>query len=398
MAHIVNCRISGLVGKTKEINIIFDRYVNVLFGLNGCGKTSLLKILNSAMDNDSSSLATVPFVSAEVGIYSIDYGIVFTYSITNPEHQQPNETLKLFPDQSNKSEDAIFRLSSRGAEQQKSIFRMPPWQITPSDYKLSRLSHRYLPTSRLYTSDTVFANASRGVPLSTAQLEESVDKLFAGAVQQRWQQCFYEILGKIGRIQEKGIIEIFQAVLAGTKKVTKHNNQIDAKSAYDLLIRFLNRQNAKNIFEDYKSFETRFKKNKTLQNVAQDILRIEEEIALANAPREKLEQLVTEMFTGHKQVSFGQNGISVITDDDRSIELSGLSSGEKHVLMILLETWLAEINCIIIDEPELSLHIDWQKNLIYNMKLLNPRTQIIVATHSPEIMAKIDDERIINLD
>ncbi|EKN5948203.1 ATP-binding protein, partial [Yersinia enterocolitica] len=37
------------------------------------------------------------------------------------------------------------------------------------------------------------------------------------------------------------------------------------------------------------------------------------------------------------------------------------------------------------DEPELSLHIAWQKNIIPAIKELNPNAQIIAATHSPEV-------------
>ena len=54
----------------------------------------------------------------------------------------------------------------------------------------------------------------------------------------------------------------------------------------------------------------------------------------------------------------------MVTDDDKSIGLAALSSGEKHVLRILVETLDADAGPIIIDEPELSLHIDWQRELL----------------------------------
>jgi len=51
----------------------------------------------------------------------------------------------------------------------------------------------------------------------------------------------------------------------------------------------------------------------------------------------------------------------------------------------------------MIDEPELSLHVDWQRRLVENMTLLNPSAQYIFATHSPEIMADVDDSKIFRL-
>ncbi len=52
---------------------------------------------------------------------------------------------------------------------------------------------------------------------------------------------------------------------------------------------------------------------------------------------------------------------------------------------------------IIVDEPELSMHVDWQRDLLGAMTTVNPYAQVIVATHSPEIMAEIPETQIIML-
>ncbi len=57
MSHIVNFLIEGLAGRPEPLEKTMDRDINIFFGLNGCGKTSLLKILHSAMSNDASFLA-----------------------------------------------------------------------------------------------------------------------------------------------------------------------------------------------------------------------------------------------------------------------------------------------------------------------------------------------------
>ncbi|GBQ13317.1 hypothetical protein CFR78_14335 [Komagataeibacter rhaeticus] len=49
------------------------------------------------------------------------------------------------------------------------------------------------------------------------------------------------------------------------------------------------------------------------------------------------------------------------------------------------------------DEPELSLHIDWQENLVPSLKKINPNSQVIFATHSPDIVGAYKD-RTINLE
>ncbi len=65
-----------------------------------------------------------------------------------------------------------------------------------------------------------------------------------------------------------------------------------------------------------------------------------------------------------------------------------LSSGEKQVLLILL-TVLTEDRqhyVVFMDEPEASLHFEWQKNLISLVRELNPNAQIILTTHSPALI------------
>ncbi len=65
-----------------------------------------------------------------------------------------------------------------------------------------------------------------------------------------------------------------------------------------------------------------------------------------------------------------------------------LSSGEKQLIIILLTALIQEDRSfmLFIDEPEISLHTDWQENLIDNIRSLNNNAQIIIATHSPSIV------------
>ena len=65
-----------------------------------------------------------------------------------------------------------------------------------------------------------------------------------------------------------------------------------------------------------------------------------------------------------------------------------LSSGEKQMLAILLTVLVEDEQpyVLFMDEPEVSLHIEWQKRLIDLCLELNPNVQIILTTHSPAIV------------
>lgn len=92
----------------------------------------------------------------------------------------------------------------------------------------------------------------------------------------------------------------------------------------------------------------------------------------------------------HKQVRVDAQGFSVVTDDGLNLDLEMLSSGEQHELVILYELlFRAKSNSLIlIDEPELSLHVAWQERFVKDLeetaRVSNFRA--IIATHSPEII------------
>ena len=65
-----------------------------------------------------------------------------------------------------------------------------------------------------------------------------------------------------------------------------------------------------------------------------------------------------------------------------------LSSGEKQMLVILLTVLVEDSQpyVLFMDEPEVSLHVDWQEQLIDLIMDLNPNVQIILTTHSPAMI------------
>jgi predicted ATP-dependent endonuclease of OLD family len=105
-------------------------------------------------------------------------------------------------------------------------------------------------------------------------------------------------------------------------------------------------------------------------------------------PKLRFQDMVDDLFsdTGKKivrtenEIRFSQIGETLVPYQ--------LSSGEKQMLAILL-TVLVEDNqhyVLFMDEPEVSLHIEWQKRLIDLCVELNPNVQIILTTHSPAVV------------
>lgn len=70
------------------------------------------------------------------------------------------------------------------------------------------------------------------------------------------------------------------------------------------------------------------------------------------------------------------------------IEPYKLSSGEKQMIIILLTVLVQNHrpSVLFMDEPEVSLHVEWQERLIALVRDLNPNCQVILTTHSPAVI------------
>ena len=124
--------------------------------------------------------------------------------------------------------------------------------------------------------------------------------------------------------------------------------------------------------------------------------RIIEELQKGNADaaqklskaKSRFQDMVDDLFeeTGKKivrtenEIRFSQIGETLVPYQ--------LSSGEKQMLAILLTVLVEDEQpyVLFMDEPEVSLHIEWQKRLIELIVELNPNVQIILTTHSPAVI------------
>ena len=100
-------------------------------------------------------------------------------------------------------------------------------------------------------------------------------------------------------------------------------------------------------------------------------------------------QIINDAFShSGKLINEKSNELEFITSKEKTIGVKQLSSGEKQYLIIML-TVLLEVNkeyILLMDEPEISLNIEWQETLLENIEKLNPNCQIIMTTHSPGIL------------
>ena len=80
----------------------------------------------------------------------------------------------------------------------------------------------------------------------------------------------------------------------------------------------------------------------------------------------------------------------------KQFDINGLSSGEKQLFLRGLSLKFLEVNnsIILIDEPEISLHPEWQQKIIKVYENIGINNQLIITTHSPHIVGDIKAEQL----
>lgn len=94
----------------------------------------------------------------------------------------------------------------------------------------------------------------------------------------------------------------------------------------------------------------------------------------------------------YKRMSVDKDsGIKFITDDKQNLPLESLSSGEQHELVLFYDLLfnVTPNSLVLIDEPEISLHIAWQTQFLKDLQAVtaNAKFDVLLATHSPQIIA-----------
>lgn len=104
---------------------------------------------------------------------------------------------------------------------------------------------------------------------------------------------------------------------------------------------------------------------------------------------EALKRIANDRFL-HKEISIGSGGIQVIASDGRPLDLEMLSSGEQHELVLLYDFLfrVSRDSFILVDEPELSLHVAWQERFLSDITEMAELSdfRVLLATHSPQII------------
>ena len=401
----------------RDINLTFNRDVNCLIGVNGSGKTTILNLLHSILSADLRSLLNIKFEHAEIKLIS---------SIEEVEHTVEVHIADGF---------LKFRIGRKEHEIDIDTLSVPRVSQLNLFYERDNTFRKMLP-EEFYDELTnlvplVWLPVSRRLPLTEYEEERHTRTGFLESVDLRLQELL-EDLSRYHSILNAQLSERYKKFERQVLSVILYSKDEDKPASISLpspkrtntdkkqLLRafedagLLDEQMQNRINEHFAKAEEVVKRVHKASNdlTPEDFLvlplisRTQDMVKCAAELEKDREDIFDHLRRYEETVNsfFDDKSIQVDESGQLQIESSSpsdlnprlLSSGEKQILILLTQALLRVDKPVvyIADEPELSLHVKWHGKLLVSLRSLGGNMQVVVATHSPDIVGDFRDKVI----
>lgn len=338
--------IEGLNGSITPLEFSFNEDLNLFTGLNGCGKTTILKALWFANSGNIMGL-TNEVLFRTINIVSDKYEVVV---------KKGNDNIEVMCLKEGKSIGS-FKINNNVG------------------YNLAKFHKFFYPLSENAIFFPTFRRIEGGFSMESR-----------------------------GPRFRRETFPLKEALADLSEELSSEKHQFIASVSTDDIISLLNREYStivrdinelqRNQFDEIRQ---RIKdkggrgSDEILAEIEKDINAVELKRDEAMKPFTALEDLIMSIF--HKKGI--EMDMIVFGDGFNAISSDKLSAGEKQMLSFLCYNTFTKNNIIFIDEPELSLHPDWQRLLVPTLLKQGNNNQFFIATHSPFIYTKYPDKEIV---
>ena len=371
-----------------DADLEFNEDLNIITGKNGSGKTTLLKLVWYLVSGNLERIfLEIPFQRVSIGTslfslsleqdspyagectaYLVDYELRERYRKEFGREHNRDLALEFTLDNAN----ILNPSCSRIAEMTKRSLFFPSFR---------RIEGGYASRGEIDSHDR---QASSAVKLLQESMEDFSSELsrdghkFIASIStndigQLLEQKYGEIHIRISNLQSKVLDDISQKI------------QIPAGSELDSATS----QTAPSVLNE-------------IQQLADERDRLRRPFVALSELTQCILRYQAIRVSGRSALGEGTDGITLGEEVDETalgtveeaIASDKLSSGEKQMLSFLCYNAFSENTAIFIDEPELSLHVDWQRLLLPTLLEQGIGNQFFIATHSPFIYAKYPDKEI----
>lgn len=423
--QIKQISVTGLFGIFDHvIPLNMNDRITIVHGPNGFGKTAMLRLLNGFFNSDYSVFQTIPFTNFNI-LFDNDICVRISRSSTTVTNTKiENLCFKLYDNNADEKEYIItlqrnvhernsrstlfdnnvskIRLGNRIMPQrnyQTSLFdkktEEPEWLIKLKDSIHVRLieSQRLLNATSAYTY-----KRQSGIGFQSSSMLPTVST-YSNEIAQFMRNKFSEygvISQSLDRTFPSRLVERQSSPNLTDEQLRSRLEQLEKIRARLIEVGLLDKtENADFPVQPPEMDES----TKNILSVYVDD--IEKKLSVFNEVANKIELLrniINSKFAySYKEMNFDKNkGFvfktlyqSSISDSDTLLP-TDLSSGEQHELVLLYELLfkVEPKSLVLIDEPELSLHVGWQVQFLKDLQDIVKLTDldILMATHSPDII------------
>lgn len=431
---IKDVEVKGFWGRATATASFFTD-VTIFIGLNGTGKTTFINLISAVLTVDLFQLSSLQFEEITINLIDPNKRSKRKITVINSQEESSTSafnvykykvgtntyTVSLTPDARFKrpiTEREVFlrflspevrrqysalkqEISGFVEVSQISVYRQvsnenleadPRQRVTAVDERLQQLFERFSRyqlklETQLNERSTLFQQEALGSLLYNEEFDEfnserlnEVSEIDLETQEEKLSKAFKELGIKGMSEQISNHINKLREALQGLKA----SNEEESVSVDDVFALPL-------IYRTNKIIDALNKSEEDKRKIVE--------------PRQKFFDTLQSFMTNKKFQYDNKRSVLYFSLDSVSNELfpwSSLSSGEKQLLIQFMEVILQEGRSLIFiaDEPELSLHVTWQEKLLKALRDLNENAQLIVATHSPDIVADfsenvIDMEKVI---
>ncbi len=431
---LVSLEIKGLYG-SYNYSVNFNNDVTFIYGSNGCGKTTVLNITEIIITGQLYKLFSYSFSK-----------ITLEYSPTGKKKEASKIEIELSTEQlyikfnSEKfelSKDEFWERLRESDRDHREVARIYYSKYAFLSSIRDTFNYVYLPLNRSANSfeydetEMFMRHKIRGrsnsyfVPSTSL---ESKDRAMI-QVESLIQDCFSRINSKINHISDDFRNEILKSSV-GIEISNKKDEQIDIQAMQDTsidelqsikeaYIKMLKELKLLSVSEEdqYNSYFNTLTKDFKIfkqgeQNISlelflrlQGVLKVKKLVSIAEGKekekamtREPIElflnimnDFINDTDEGKKIVIDPTGSVYFTTGSNiEPISIHYLSSGEKQLITffanLIFKVKSSTPGIFVVDEPELSLHLSWQKIFVEKTMYVNNNIQLIFATHSPEII------------
>lgn len=401
----------------RDIDRTFSSDVNILIGPNGSGKTTILNLLHSILSADLRSLLSIKFEHAEIKLTSFKEEV---------EHTVEVDIVDGFLE---------FRIGEKEHKIDIDTLSTPRAHQLTLFYEKDNTARKMLP-EELYDELTalvplIWLPVSRRLPLTEYEEERYTRTGLLESVDLRLQELL-EDLSRYHSILNAQLSERYKKFERQVLSVILYSKDQDKPTSISLPSPKRTNTDKKQLlgaFEDAGLLDEQMQNRindhfakaeevvKRVQKASNDltpedllvlplISRTQDMVKCAAELEKDREGIFDHLRRYEETVNsfFDDKSIQVDESGQLKIESSSpsdlnprlLSSGEKQILILLTQALLRIDKPVvyIADEPELSLHVKWHGKLLESLRSLGGDMQIIVATHSPDIVGDFRDKTI----